>query len=68
MNFEIVVDKEKCIGCGNCQYHCPKGGIIWEIKDKATWCADSTKNTEHCHRCVNCVNFCPQRIINVRVT
>lgn len=61
MGFKIVVDEEKCVGCGTCSNFCPKGGKIWEIKEKAIWCANGTENMEYCHTCTNCVLKCPQR-------
>ena len=64
MSFKIVVDEDKCIGCGECKYVCPKGGLIWDINEKAVWCEGGTKNTEYCHACTNCVMRCSQRIIS----
>ena len=29
MAVEIIVDREKCIGCGRCYDVCPKGPLIW---------------------------------------
>ena len=36
MAVEIIVDKNKCIGCGRCYDVCPKAPLIWK-KDKKLW-------------------------------
>jgi NAD-dependent dihydropyrimidine dehydrogenase PreA subunit len=68
MDFEVVVDKEKCVGCGTCTYSCPKSGKVWNIGEKAVWCENGTENLEYCHRCANCVLACPQRAITISVS
>jgi NAD-dependent dihydropyrimidine dehydrogenase PreA subunit len=65
--MKIEVDEEKCVGCGTCVHYCPKGGKIWDIKEKAIWCANGTKNMEWCHRCTNCLISCPERAISVNM-
>ncbi|WP_378957156.1 trans-4-hydroxy-L-proline dehydratase activase [Pelosinus sp. sgz500959] len=48
---EILVNSERCTGCGRCQKNCPQGAI--EIVEKQViW--DVTK----CIQCGNCVNGC----------
>lgn len=61
----IGINEEKCIGCGTCKDFCPKGGKVWEIKDKAIWCMNGTKNIEYCHSCTYCTLRCPQKAISV---
>ena len=31
MPLQILVDEEKCIGCGNCAEICPKSAKIWKV-------------------------------------
>jgi len=30
----MVIDREKCIGCGKCVAYCPMGAILFHKKDK----------------------------------
>ena len=30
----MLIDREKCIGCGKCVPYCPMGAIIFHKKDK----------------------------------
>ena len=56
----LKVDKEKCIGCGNCEYLCPE---IFEIRDGKSALragADLEKN----HKCIKeAINACPVNAI-----
>ena len=29
--LQIIVDEDKCIGCGKCEEICPKAAKIWKI-------------------------------------
>ena len=31
MPLQILVDEEKCIGCGECAEICPKSAKIWKV-------------------------------------
>ena len=68
MDFRVLVDEEKCVGCGTCTYQCPKAGKIWEIKEKAVWCENGTKNMEYYNRCTHCLSSCPQRAITISMS
>lgn len=48
----VLVDKEKCIGCGRCCSDCPSKVIV--LKDKKA----SISSTD-CLRCGHCVAICP---------
>ena len=54
--FEVVVDKEKCVGCSVCISSCPKDAISME-NDKATISQDK------CTFCGKCFSACPQEAI-----
>jgi NAD-dependent dihydropyrimidine dehydrogenase PreA subunit len=58
--MRIVVDKEKCTGCGECKEACPKGAKIWNVEDKAM-----AINLRFCHLCTICAGKCPQQAIHV---
>jgi len=53
----IVVDKEKCDGCGECVDICP--AEVYEIKDGVA----VPVNIEECTECCSCVEVCPPEAI-----
>ena len=53
----IVVDKEKCIGCGLCQKDCPAGKIAVR-EGKAEW-------SFGCIQCGHCVAVCPEGAVSI---
>lgn len=55
----IMVDKEKCIGCGTCVSICPVGAISFDANGKAE--IDKTK----CIRCGACQSSCPVGAIDI---
>lgn len=51
---KIVVDKEKCIGCGDCVKSCPVG--VYEIKGGKAYPIDNVSCCGWlCRNCVNCL-------------
>ncbi len=58
--MKILVDKEKCTGCGICKEECPKGAKIWNVEDKAM-----ATNLQFCHLCTFCASKCPEQAILV---
>lgn len=60
--MKVVVDKDKCTGCGKCREMCPKGFKIWNIgPDKKA----EASNLRFCHVCTICAGVCPTKAIQV---
>ncbi len=61
--MKILVDKNKCTGCGTCLEACPKGGVIWSIDKKSKKAV--ADNLEFCHQCTICAGKCPEQAIKI---
>ena len=53
----IVIDKEKCIGCGLCVADCPA--------EKLTVEAGKAVYTPECIQCGHCVAVCPRTAVSI---
>lgn len=53
----IVINEEKCIGCGLCARDCPAGKIMVR-EGKAVW-------TPECIQCGHCVAVCPGNAVSI---
>ena len=56
---KIVVDSQKCTGCGTCKDTCPVG--VYEIKDNKSVAIKA----EECLVCRACEVQCPETAIQV---
>ena len=54
---KIVINQEKCKGCGLCQKRCPVNAIEGEARDKRVI------NQEKCIKCGTCLTSCPFKAI-----
>lgn len=54
----LVVDKEKCTGCGLCSTLCPVSAITNKEDGKAE------VDPSQCMECYACMNSCPQEAIS----
>ena len=65
--YELILDRLKCVGCGQCSIVCPKEAIlfgpaaaVYENKPKDLNAAVvDTIDPDKCIYCGNCVIFCP---------
>ena len=65
MAGKIVIDMERCKGCGLCITVCPKNSIVVsEDSNKSGYFPAQAKNTE-CTACTRCAIVCPEGIIEV---
>jgi NAD-dependent dihydropyrimidine dehydrogenase PreA subunit len=58
--YEIIVDEEKCIGCGECVDICPVE--VYEMQNEKS----VPINAEECVGCESCIEVCEQEAITVR--
>ncbi len=59
---EIKVDRDKCVGCGECVSVCPAG--VYELDDEGK---SYPAHPEECQECCSCVEVCPEGAISVDV-
>ena len=65
MAGKIIIDTERCKGCGLCITVCPKGHIaISGESNKNGYFPAETKNGE-CTACTRCAIVCPEGIIDI---
>jgi len=57
--YKIEVDKEKCIGCGECVDVCPVD--VYEMNDEKS----VPVNVEECIGCESCIEVCESEAITV---
>ncbi len=60
MSYNVVVDQEKCIGCGECVDVCPVE--VYELVEGKS----EPANAEECLGCESCVEVCSQDAIEVK--
>ena len=58
--YEITVDNDKCIGCGECVDICPVE--VYELQNEKS----VPVNAEECVGCESCIEVCEQEAITVR--
>ena len=65
MAGKIIIDTERCKGCGLCVEVCPKGCIVISKKsNKNGYFPAEAANTD-CTGCAACAIICPEAIIEV---
>ncbi len=58
--YEVTVDNDKCVGCGECVDICPVE--VYELQDEKS----VPVNAEECVGCESCIEVCEQEAISVR--
>ena len=60
MAWKVIVDKNKCTGCGECVDVCPVS--VYEMIDGKS----DPVNEDECIGCESCVEACPVEAITVK--
>ncbi len=58
--YEVTVDNDKCIGCGECVDVCPVE--VYELQNEKS----VPVNAEECVGCESCIEVCEQEAITLR--
>ena len=65
MAGRIVIDIERCKGCGLCVAVCPKKGIVTSKISNKNGYFPAQKTDAECTGCAMCAIICPEAIIKV---
>jgi len=58
---KVVIDEERCTGCGFCVKACPSNAL--EVLDKK---ARMAKDQPLCFSCGNCTTICPEGAVELK--
>ena len=67
MAGKIVIDTERCKGCGLCVAVCPKGCIIISAESNQNGYLPAQAQNAGCTACTRCAIVCPEGIIEVHL-
>jgi len=65
MAGKIIIDTERCKGCGLCVIVCPKNGIVISNHSNKAGYFPAKKNDAECTGCALCAIICPDAVIEV---
>lgn len=65
MAGKIIINTERCKGCGLCVQVCPKGGIIISKQSNKSGYFLAQANNPDCTGCAVCAIICPDAAIEV---
>lgn len=66
MAGKIIIDTERCKGCGLCVASCPKDCIVISEKSNKNGYFPAETNNSSCTGCAMCAVICPEAIIEVQ--
>ncbi len=65
MAGEIIIDTERCKGCGLCVIVCPKNSIVISKKSNKNGYFPAVADNTDCTGCFFCALICPEVVIEV---
>ena len=65
MAGKIIINTERCKGCGLCIAVCPKGSIIISKKSNKSGYFPAESSNAKCTGCALCAIICPEVVIEV---
>jgi len=65
MAGKIIINTERCKGCGLCVTVCPKGSIVISKQSNKSGYFPAQANNTDCTGCCLCALICPEAIIEV---
>jgi len=65
MTGKIVIDTERCKGCGLCITVCPKGAILIAAESNKSGYFPAQAKDGECTACTRCAIVCPEASIEV---
>jgi 2-oxoglutarate ferredoxin oxidoreductase subunit delta len=65
MAGKIIINTERCKGCGLCVTVCPKNSIVISKQSNKTGCFPAQTSNADCTGCCLCALICPEAIIEV---
>ncbi len=65
MAGKIIIDTERCKGCGLCVVVCPNNSIIISEESNKNGYFPAQANNTDCTGCAACAIICPEAVIEV---